>query len=233
MDVPFSMTSAEQPRPFSFNSPLRPETLFAVARAPVTALFFLLVVVTGWAVRSWAGDLAGILAAALVAFEPNLLAHAGVVHTDLAAALGFFGTLVLSVRALERRSLGLWAATGAALGASLAAKFSCVLLVPMVALLALIGLFRERRAAARKGRRPGLVELKGLLLAGVTSLAVLLGCYAIAMRHMSGAEAAKAIRIFLVSRQASEATIDRFPRRPATTPRASRGSPSRTGLAAA
>ena len=107
MDVPFSMASAEQPRPFSFSSPLRPETLFAVARAPVTALFFLLVVVTGWAVRSWAGDLAGILAAALLAFEPNLLAHAGVVHTDLAAALGFFGTLVLAARALERRSLGL------------------------------------------------------------------------------------------------------------------------------
>jgi dolichyl-phosphate-mannose-protein mannosyltransferase len=210
MDVPFSMTSAEQPRPFSFNSPLRPEVLFAVARAPVTALFFLLVVVTGWAVRSWGGDLAGILAAALVAFEPNLLAHAGVVHTDLAAALGFFGTLVLAVRALERRSLGLWAATGAALGASLAAKFSCVLLVPMVAILGLAGLFRERRAAARKGRRPDLLELKGLLLAGATSLAVLLGCYAIAMRHMSDGEAAKAVRLFLVSRQAPETTIDRI-----------------------
>src|SRR5512143_3130898 len=210
MDVPFSMASAEQPRPFSFNSPLRPETLFAVARAPVTMLFFVLVVGAGWAVRSWAGDLAGILAAALVAFEPNLLAHAGVVHTDLAAALGFFGTLVLALRALERRSLGLWAVTGAALGASLAAKFSCVLLVPMVALLALTGLFRERRAAAREGRRPDLLELRGLLLAGATSLAVLLGSYAIAMRHMSGAEAARAARIFLVSRQAEKATIERI-----------------------
>ena len=210
MDVPFSMASAEQPRPFSFNSPLRPETLFAVARAPVTALFFLLVVVTGCAVRSWAGDLAGILAASLLAFEPNLLAHAGVVHTDLAAALGFFGTLVLAVSALERRSLGLWAATGAALGASLAAKFSCVLLVPMVALLALAGLFRERRAAAREGRRADLIEWSGLLLAGLTSLAVLVGCYAIAMRHMSGSEAAKAVRLFLVSRQAPEATIERI-----------------------
>ncbi len=210
MEVPFSMASAEQPRPFSFNSPLRPEKLFAVARAPVTALFFLLVVVAGWAVRSWAGDLAGILAAALVAFEPNLLAHAGVVHTDLAAALGFFGTLVLALRALERRSLGRWAATGAALGASLAAKFSCVLLVPMVALLALTGLFRERRAAAREGRRPDLLELKGLLLAGAASLVMLLGSYAIAMRHMSGDEAVKAVRIFLASRQAPEATIDRM-----------------------
>src|SRR5664279_4822581 len=80
----------------------------------------------------------------------------------------------------------------------------------MVALLALTGLFRERRAAAREGRRPDLLEWSGLLLAGTTSLAVLLGSYAIAMRHMSGAEAAKAVRLFLVSRQAPEATIDRI-----------------------
>jgi hypothetical protein len=210
MEVPFSMASAEQPRPFSFHSPLPPERLFAVARAPVTVLFFVLVVVAAWAVRSWAGDLAGILTAALLAFEPNLLAHAGVVHTDLAAALGFFGTLVLAVRALERRSLALWAATGTALGASLAAKFSCVLLVPMVALLALAGLFLERRAAAREGRRPDPTPLRGLLVAGAVSFAVLLGSYALAMRNMSGAEAARAVRLFLVSRQASGAAIDRI-----------------------
>jgi hypothetical protein len=210
MDVPFDMASAEQPRPFSFHSPLPPDELFAVARAPVTALFFLLVVAVGGAVRSWAGDLAGILAAALVAFEPNLLAHAGVVHTDLAAALGFFSTLCLAARALERRSLGLWAAAGAALGASLAAKFSCVLLVPMVALLGLAGLFRERRAAAREGRRPGLLPLGGLFLAAATSAVMLLSSYAIAMRHMSGPEAAKAVRIFLASRQASGETVERI-----------------------
>jgi len=210
MNVPFSMASAEQPRPFSLHSPLKPEKLFAVARAPVTVLFFLLVVVAAWAVRSWAGDLAGILTAALLAFEPNLLAHAGVVHTDLAAALGFFGTLVLAVRAFERRSLGLWAVTGAVLGASLAAKFSCVFLVPMVALIALAGLLRERRTAAREDRRPDLLELRGLLLAGVASAFVLFGSYAIAMRHMDGNEAVRAVRIFLGSRQASEATIDRI-----------------------
>ncbi|MGZ6972133.1 MAG: glycosyltransferase family 39 protein, partial [Thermoanaerobaculia bacterium] len=210
MNVPFSMASAEQPRPFNLHSPLKPEKLFAVARAPVTALFFLLVVVAAWAVRSWAGDLAGIFTAALLAFEPNLLAHAGVVHTDLAAALGFFGTLVLAVRAVERRSLGLWVAAGAVLGASLAAKFSCVFLVPMVALIALAGLLRERRTAARENRRPDLLELRGLLLAGVASAFVLFGSYAIAMRHMDGDEAVRAVRIFLGSRQASEATIERI-----------------------
>ena len=210
MEVPFSMASAEQPRPFSFQSPLSPERLFGVARAPVAALFFVLVVAVAWAVRAWAGDLAGILAAFFVAFEPNLLAHAGVVHTDLAAALGFFATLALAVRALERGSLVLWAATGAALGASLAAKFSCVLLVPMVAVLALVGLLRERREAVRAGRSPGLRALRGLLLAGLASAVVLFGSYAVAMRNMSGAEAAKAERIFLASRQAPPETVDRI-----------------------
>jgi 4-amino-4-deoxy-L-arabinose transferase-like glycosyltransferase len=209
MDEPFSMRTAEQPRPFAFSSSLPPERLFGAARAPVTALFFVLVLAVGGAVRRWGGAAAGLLAAALVAFEPNLVAHAGVVHTDLAAALGFFGTLTLCLLALEKRSLPLWAAAGAALGASLAAKFSCVLLVPMVAVLALVGLFRERRAAARDGRRPSARPAAGLLVAGVASAVVLLGCYAVAMRNMSPRDAEGAVRIFLASREAPPATVAR------------------------
>jgi 4-amino-4-deoxy-L-arabinose transferase-like glycosyltransferase len=209
MDEPFSMRTAEQPRPFTFSSTVSPERLFGAARAPVAALFFALVLVVAAAVRHWGGSVAGLLAAGLVAFEPNLVAHAGVVHTDLAAALGFFGTLVLCLLALERRSLALWAGAGAALGASLASKFSCVLLVPIVAILALVGLFRERRAAAAEGRRPSLTPLWGLLLAGAASAAVLLGCYAVAMRHMSPRDAEGAVRVFLASREAPPATVAR------------------------
>jgi hypothetical protein len=210
MDEPFSMRTAEQPRPFAFRSTLTPERLFGAARAPVVALFFALVLVVGGAVRRFSGNAAGLLAAALVAFEPNLVAHAGVVHTDLAAALGFFGTLTLCVLALERRSLALWAGAGAALGASLAAKFSCVLLVPMVAVLALVGLFRERRAAAREGRRASALPATGLVLAAVAAAAVLLGCYAVAMRNMSTRDAEGAVRIFLASREAPPSTVDRL-----------------------
>jgi hypothetical protein len=209
MEAPFSMRTAEQPRPFAFRSSLAPGRLFGAARTPVVGLFFVLVLAVGGAVRRWGGSAAGLLAAALVAFEPNLVAHAGVVHTDLAAALGFYGTLVLSLLALEKRSLALWAGAGAALGASLAAKFSCVLLVPMVAVLALVGLFRERREAAREGRRPALTPLRGLGLAGVASAAVLFGSYAVAMRHMTPRDAEGAVRIFLASRQAPPETVAR------------------------
>lgn len=210
MDEPFSMRTAEQPRPFAFGSTLPPERLFGVARAPVAGLFFVLVFAVGSAVHRWGGNAAGLLAAALVAFEPNLVAHAGIVHTDLAAALGFYGTLVLGLLALEKRSLAYWALTGAALGASLAAKFSCVLLVPMVAILALVGLFRERRSARAEGRRPDLTPLWGLLLAGAVSAAVLFGSYAVAMRNMTPHDAEGAVRIFLASREVPEATADRL-----------------------
>ncbi len=209
MDTPFSMRTAEQPRPFAFGSSLPPERLFGVARAPVVALFFVLVLAVGGAVRRWGGATAGLLAAALVAFEPNLVAHAGVVHTDLAAALGFFATLALTVRALEKRSLASWALAGAVLGASLAAKFSCILLVPMVGILALVGLFRERRAAAREGRRASAVPAAGLLVAGAVSAAVLYASYAVAMRHMSSHDAEGAVRIFLASREAPADTVGR------------------------
>src|ERR1019366_7133438 len=66
------------------------------------------------------------------------------------------------------------------------------------------------RAEPPRARGRGAYGLRGLLLAGAASAFVLFGSYAIAMRHMDGNEAVRAARIFLGSRQASEATIDRI-----------------------
>jgi hypothetical protein len=209
VDVPFSMRTAEQPRQFVFQSPLPPERLFATARQPFLFLFAALILAVAGMVRHWAGPVAGLLAAALVAFEPNLVAHAGVIHTDLAAALGFFGTISLSLLALERRSLLLWSLAGLALGLSLASKFSAVFLVPIVSVLALAGLLVERRRDVREKRLPGLVPLGGLVLAGAVSALALWGAYALAMRSMTPSEAATAARMFLKSREAPPETVER------------------------
>jgi hypothetical protein len=207
---PFSMRTAEQPRPWAFSgNPLAPETLFAAARRPFYGVFYLLVLAVAAGVRHWGGDLAGLSAGALVAFEPTHLAHAAVVHTDLVASLGFFGTIALALLAIERRSFPLWAATGAALGATLAAKFSAVLLVPVVLALALAAVLLDRRNARREGRTPDGRPLLGLVVAGVAASAVLLGSYAVAMRSMSRADAQSAVRMFLASRQAPSATVER------------------------
>jgi hypothetical protein len=209
VEAPFSTLTAEQPRQFAFQSPLAPEKMFAAARRPFLLLFAALVLAVAGAVRHWTSPAAGLLAAALVAFEPNLVAHAGVVHTDLAAALGFFGTIALSLLALERRSLLLWALAGLALGLSLASKFSAVFLVPIVSVIALAGLLLERRRAAREKRPPDLLPLRGLVLAGLVSLLSLWSAYAVAMRSMAPSEAATAVRIFLKSREAPPETVER------------------------
>ena len=207
---PFSMRTAEQPRPWAFSGdPLTPDDLFDAARRPFYGLFFLLVLVVAAAVRHWGGDPAGISAAALIAFEPTHLAHAAVVHTDVAASLGFFGTIALALLAVERRSVFLWAATGAALGATLATKFSAVLLVPVVAAVALGAALLEHRAARREGRRPGGRPLRGLLVAVAVAAAILIGCYAAAMRSMSRSDAESAVRTFLGSRAAPAGTVER------------------------
>lgn len=207
---PFSMRTAEQPWPWAFSgSPLAPGALFAAARRPFYGLFFLLILAVAAGVRHWGGDLAGLSAAALVAFEPTHLAHAAVVHTDVAASLGFFSTIALALLAIERRSLPLWGATGAALGATLAAKFSAVLLLPVVVSLALAAVLIDRRKARTEGRSPDGRPLRGLLIAGAAALVVLLGSYAVAMRSMSREDARSAVRMFLASRVAPPATVER------------------------
>lgn len=211
---PFSMRTAEQPAHYLLTNAIPKDALLAAARRPFPILFALLVLTTFAAGLRWGGALAGGGAAALVAFEPNLVAHAGILHTDVPAALGFVGTVALSVAALEgrsqRRSFALWAAAGAVLGASLAAKFSCVFLVPIMLLLVLAHALLARRRGEPTARALG-GPLAGLLLAGGVSAAVLLATYAAAMRSMDREEAAQAIRIFLSGpmRPASPATVEK------------------------
>lgn len=207
---PFAVATSEQPRPWLFSgAPLPPDALLDAARRPFYGLFFLLVLAVAGAVRHWGGDVAGLGAAALVAFEPTHVGHAAVVHTDLTASLGFFGTLALVLLAIERRSFLLWAASGVALGATLATKFSAILLVPVVAALALSAALRGRRRTRRDGRNAGGRHVPGLLAACAVAGAVLVGSYALAMRSMSRHDAESAVRAFLASRKADAATVER------------------------
>jgi hypothetical protein len=108
------------------------------ARLPVLALGVLvLLAVYGWA-RELHGRDAALFALALAATCPTLLAHARLVTTDLAAALGATAVLWSAWRWLRAPSWRRLLLTGAALGLALLTKYSCVLLVPAVAGLALL-----------------------------------------------------------------------------------------------
>ena len=202
---PFSFSTAESPQPFLYRNAISPERLLAAARRPFPLLHVAVVLLAAWAAWQAAGPLAGLGAALLLAFEPTLVAHAGFLHTDVAAALGFLATVVAAYGALRRPSRLRWAGTGLLLGLSLAAKFTAVFLGPILLVLALAWILVRRRATGVTSLGP----LAGLALAAAVGTVVLLAVYAISMRHMPAGEAERSARLFLRSRQASAETVER------------------------
>lgn len=131
-----------------------PGRLLVPARLAMLVPAMLLgLLVYAWATELWR-KAGGLLALGLFAVSPTMLAHAGLVTTDLPSALGFTAT-VWSFRGFIRdpswrRSVG----TGLCLGGALLAKYSTLLLGPILVLLAAtwaaFGPAREERAAARR-----------------------------------------------------------------------------------
>ncbi len=104
-------------------------------RAAVLSLGLLL----GWFVFLWTkrlfGREAGVFALVLYSFEPNILAHAGLVTADLGIACFMFITIYASYRLTQRVSITRAVCAGFALGLSFASKFSAVALIPVLLLL--------------------------------------------------------------------------------------------------
>lgn len=117
----------------------QPQRLALAGRLPIVLMTMLL----GAVVYRWASDLfgsrGGLLALALYAFDPNIIAHGSLITTDMAVTLWGTLALFLAVRTAQRPRWALVAGGGAALGLALASKVSAVsLLLPLV-LLWLVG----------------------------------------------------------------------------------------------
>jgi len=147
---------------FLYRSPGSADRMLAVSRGVNLALGGLLVGLIGW----WAGRLwgrpAAVVAIALAALEPNLVAHSSLATTDVGTTLLIVLTLYLFWEAARARSYGLWIATGLSAGLALAAKYSALTLIPIAgAILAgqvlLGGITRGapwiRQAGSSDGRR--------------------------------------------------------------------------------
>ena len=115
---------------------------------------------------------AGLIALALFAFDPNLLAHSAYVTTDMAAACTIFATIYAFWRYVTRPSLPRLAVAGLAAGLALAAKHSTVLLAPMLVLL-ILGLLAARAFSGRQPRNPKQLSLPRTAFHLVGALAVI------------------------------------------------------------
>jgi hypothetical protein len=121
--------------------------------------------------RDLFGQRAAVIAVALFSIEPTALAHGRVVQTDMAAAFGYllvFFTLNRYLRAPDaRRALLL----GVAGGVACAAKFSMLLVAPVVGVVFLVLLWRARKdRGSRKTvlAHAGLVALAAVLFVNAT-----------------------------------------------------------------
>jgi Dolichyl-phosphate-mannose-protein mannosyltransferase len=159
--------------------PLDAVRRLALARLPT----LLLGVVLGWLVLQWARELfgarGGALALVLYTFCPNVLAHAHLVTTDVATALGMFGATYAFWRYRRQPSPGRLAVTAAAFGAAQLTKVTALFLIPcwliIVAIEALLGKRRDGAAAGRRPERTGAALLTVLALGAGALAAINLG----------------------------------------------------------
>ncbi len=119
--------------------PYKPlDPLVFSARVPVALLgLVLLALIRRWATSLW-GVKGGNFALALAAFDPNLVAHAGVAATDLGATLGFVAAIFCFRSWQHRPNWRNALLAGIATGLALGTKTTTLLLLPIFALFLLV-----------------------------------------------------------------------------------------------
>jgi hypothetical protein len=134
-----------------YADPYADRRLYA-ARAMVVAIGVLLGVLLFLWARDWLGFGAACAAAAMYVVEPNLLAHATLVTTDLAVAAAMFAAIYFLWRLHRFGGAANTAAFVLTFAAALVTKFSALELIPIAAVLlavmAFSGSLRWRDAAA-------------------------------------------------------------------------------------
>ncbi len=190
---------------FLFENRVSPDAIAAAARAPFLGVFAALLATVFFAARARYGDGAALFALSLCALDPNLVAHAGVVHTDLGAALAFLAAVLAWDRAWRGPSAVRLAAAGAVLGLALATKFSCIYLVPILLLQALLGV----RGQVHPGRAAGRA-LAAWAVALAVALVMVLAVYAAVTSRMDRGEQRQVIHEMVAGRGAPRlsATIE-------------------------
>ena len=109
--------------------------MLALTRFPNLFLGTILVALTGWwAYRLW-GSRAALLAMALASLEPNLVAHSSLVTTDIGVTLFIFLTVYLFWEYVNQPTWTFLVGTGISTGMALVAKYSAVLVIPIIALI--------------------------------------------------------------------------------------------------
>ncbi|HEY5999512.1 MAG TPA: glycosyltransferase family 39 protein [bacterium] len=135
----------------------------------------LLSAVLGALVFAWARELfgaaGGLVALAVYAFNPTVLAHGSAATLDLAAALAFTAAIWTHWRLLHRLSPLRLAGTGLIWGWALTVKFSTLLLLPMALALVAVRVAAARPWEVRWGARRMDITTRGAMIASAALVA--------------------------------------------------------------
>ncbi len=137
---------------FFFRDGVPTERLVFLGRLPAVLTALALVAMAFFFARRAAGDRAAVLAALLVAFLPDLLAHGGIAYNDVPVTAAVFLAVWLIDRALRDTRWQTSIAAGLAIGLALGIKNSAVALGPIALLLLAVETLRSWREPAWRRR---------------------------------------------------------------------------------
>jgi 4-amino-4-deoxy-L-arabinose transferase-like glycosyltransferase len=163
LDRPYRIQELIGGREFLFHNDAN--AILFRARMATMLLTLLLALLVFLATREMFSTRAALIALALLAFDPTLLAHSALVTTDSAQALFLFWAIYAFWRYICKPTAARLIATGLITGLALASKHSAVLLFPMLLLLALTEVFPRTRPRLTTPRLLG-------ALAAITALSI-------------------------------------------------------------
>jgi 4-amino-4-deoxy-L-arabinose transferase-like glycosyltransferase len=149
------------------------ETIIFRARMAASIFALMVALLAFLTAREMFGTGAGFLALLLIVFEPNFLAHGGLVTTDTGAACGLLASIYAFYRYVKSPSWGRVVVLGFAAGVFFLTKHSAVLLPPMLILLAITELLRRRQAGDESRLRQALRLAGVLVIAAVIAVAIM------------------------------------------------------------
>jgi len=129
------------------------------ARFMASLLTVMLAILLFVAAREMFGIAAAVFALALFTFDPNFLAHGSYVTTDIGASLTTLLSIYAFYRYTKRPTILRVLLLGIAVGLAMTAKFTGVLIVPILVLIAVAELWRSRNAKSAASFRQLLVAL--------------------------------------------------------------------------
>ncbi|MEO8096604.1 MAG: glycosyltransferase family 39 protein [Acidobacteriota bacterium] len=132
---------------FIYRNTTDADRILYCARMAASVFTYLLAVLVFLCGREMFGPGTGLLALLLLVFEPNILANGALVTTDIAETCLLFASVYAFYRHVKHPGMGRLLVCGVAVGLAWASKHSGVLVGPILILLAIAEILRQKRTS--------------------------------------------------------------------------------------